>query len=83
LLQVLTIHRTHHILYSPYTVLTIHWTGCSRHYEYPAKQFNADYGEPLGQATETAKDSGVFVREWSRVTVQMDCNTYTPKITFK
>jgi hypothetical protein len=41
------------------------WTGCSRHYEYPAKQFNADYGEPLALAKETAKDSGIFVREWS------------------
>ena len=42
-----------------------------------------DYGEPLGLAKETAPDSGVFVREWSKCTVQMDCNSYTPKITFK
>jgi hypothetical protein len=66
-----------------YAYLGNGWTGCSREYEYPAKQFNADYGEPLGLATETAKDSGIFVREWSKATVQMDCNSYTPKITFK
>eukprot|EP00041_Stephanoeca_diplocostata_P033172 m.1090897 g.1090897 ORF g.1090897 m.1090897 type:complete len:81 (-) comp24286_c1_seq120:3969-4211(-) len=57
--------------------------GCSHVYEYPAEQFNADYGEPLGLCHETAPDSGVFVREWTHATVQMDCNTWTPKITFK
>jgi hypothetical protein len=70
-------------LFPKYAYLGNGWTGCSRHYEYPAKQFNADYGEPIGLATETSKDSGIFVREWSKATVQMDCNSYTPKITFK
>ena len=66
-----------------HALFNVGWTGCSRQYEYPAKQFNADYGEPLGLATETAHDSGIFVREWTKATVQMDCNTYMPKITFK
>ena len=66
-----------------YAYLGNGWTGCSRTYEYPAEQFNADYGVPLGRAKETAHGSGVFVREWSRATVQMDCNSYTPKITMK
>lgn len=66
-----------------YAYLGNGWTGCSHGYEYPAEQFNADYGTPLGLATETAKGSGVFVREWTKATVQMDCSTYTPKITFK
>lgn len=66
-----------------YAFLGNGWTGCSREYEYPAKQFNADYGVPLGLAKETSEDSGVFVREWSHATVEMDCNTYTPKITLK
>eukprot|EP01079_Euglenida_sp_SAG-EU17-18_P010842 gene10842-42_t len=64
-----------------YAYLGNGWTGCSRHYQFPADQFNADYGEPLGLATETSP--GVFVREWTKSTVQMDCNTYIPKITFK
>ena len=64
-----------------YAYLGNGWTGCSHSYQYPAEQFNADYGEPLGLAKETAK--GVFAREWTKATVQMDCNTYTPKITFK
>ena len=70
-----------HRIRGKYAYLGNGWTGCSHFYEYPAEQFNADYGEPLGLAKETAK--GVFTREWSKATIQMDCNTYTPKITFK
>jgi len=51
--------------------------------EYPAKQFDADYGEPSGVCSETAPGSGVFVRDFSKSTVQMDCATWTPTITFK
>ena len=66
-----------------YAYLGNGWTGCGHFYEYPAEQFNADYGEPLGLAKETAPDSGVFVREWSKATIKMDCNSYTPTITMK
>lgn len=45
---------------------------------------NDDYGEPLGICHEIGHNgSGVFRREWSRASVQMDCNTYTPTITWK
>ena len=71
------------LIRGPYAYLGNGWTGCSRTYEYPAAQFNADYGEPLGRAAETAPGSGIFVREFTKSTVQMDCNTYSPKITFK
>jgi len=59
------------------------WTGCSRTYEFP-KRLTADYGVPLGRTVEVGKKgSGVFVREWSKATIQMDCNTYTPTFTLK
>ena len=61
-----------------YAVLGNGWLGCSRSFEYPAELFDADYGEPLGLCRETAPGSEVFVREWSRATVQMDCRTWTP-----
>lgn len=32
---------------------------------------------------ETALNSSVFVREYSRATVQMDCGSWEPTITFK
>lgn len=66
----------------PYAYLGHGWLGCSHFYEYP-DALNADYGEPLGLCSETATGSGVFVREFTKSTVQMDCNTYTPTVTFK
>ena len=57
--------------------------GCSQQFEYPAAQFNADYGDALGLCAETATGSGIFKREFTKSTVQMDCSSYTPTITFK
>jgi hypothetical protein len=66
----------------PYGYLGHGWLGCSLEYDYP-DALNADYGEPLGLCAETTSDSGVFIREWSKATVQMDCGTWTPTITMK
>ena len=63
--------------------LCVRAAGCSRKFEFPAAQFNADYGSPLGVCSETAPGSGIFVREFTRSTVQMDCSSWTPTITFK
>ena len=66
----------------PYALLGHGWLGCSRTYEVP-DQLNWDYGEPNGLCTETAPNSGIFTRDWTKATVQMDCNTWTPTITLK
>jgi hypothetical protein len=66
----------------PYGWLGHGWLGCSRTYDFPAA-LNADYGEPLGLCSETAAGSGVFTREWSKASVSMDCNTWTPSIVMK
>ena len=42
-----------------------------------------DYGEPTGLCAETAHGSLVFTRDWTRATVEMDCNSWTPSITMK
>lgn len=55
------------------------WTGCSHGYEVPPL-LHADYGAPLGRAQEITE--GVFRREFTKAAVQMDCNSYTPTITF-
>ena len=49
---------------------------------------NIDYGQPVdsgaaGLCKETAPNSGVFVREYTKATVQMDCNSWKPTITMK
>ena len=65
-----------------YAYLGHGWLGCSKFYHFPP-ELNADYGTPTGLCSETAAGSGVFVREWTKATVQMDCNSWTPTITMK
>ena len=70
----------------PYSWLGWGWKGCSKHYYFPP-EFNVDYGQPAdgaaGLCKETAANSGIFTRDYSKATVQMDCNTWTPTIKMK
>lgn len=42
------------------------------------EELDVDYGTPLGLCKET--ETGVFTREFTKSTITMDCNTYTPTI---
>ena len=66
----------------PHAFLGHGWLGCSREYQVP-EQLGWDYGEPMGLCHETAPNSGVFTREWTKATVGMDCNTWAPTIKMK
>jgi len=66
----------------PHAFLGHGWLGCSREYSVP-EQLNWDYGEPVGLCKETVENSGVFTREWTKATIQMDCNSWTPTIKMK
>ena len=66
----------------PYAWLGHGWKGCSKNYPFPP-EFNVDYGEPTGLCRETAPNSGVFTREWSKATVTMDCKAWKGTITKK
>lgn len=59
------------LIRGPYAYLGNGWLGCALAYEYPAAQFNADYGEPTGLCGETAPGSGVFERDFTKSTVQV------------
>lgn len=64
--------------------LSTGWSGCSVRYGWNEKWLDADYGLPADEVcAETAPGSGVFRREWSKATVELDCNTWTPTATFK
>jgi hypothetical protein len=62
--------------------------GCPRtrvptcHWQVP-EQIHWDYGVPNGLCKETAPNSGVFTRDWTKATVSLDCNTWTPTIKLK
>lgn len=45
------------------------------------EQINWDYGEPTELCKETSP--GVFTRDWTKATVSLDCNSWTPTITLK
>lgn len=51
------------------------WLGCSKQYTFPA-ELNLDYGEPSQLCSETAEGSGIFKRNYSKATVEMDCNKW-------
>ena len=42
-----------------------------------------DYGTPVGICEETAAGSGIFRREWTKATVELDCNTWKSSISPK
>ena len=67
------------------------WQGCSQPtaaagggYPFPP-ELRSDYGTPLGVCAEKGGSggSGVFVREFTKATVKMDCNTGEPSIAMK
>jgi hypothetical protein len=66
----------------PYALLGHGWLGCSREYQVP-QEINVDYGEPTGLCSETAPNSKVFTRDYTKATFTMDCNTWTPTIAMK
>lgn len=68
------------LLRGPFAWLGYGWIGCSVPYAFP-DALKADYGEPTGLCAETAPNSGIFERQWSKASVRMDCNTYTGSVT--
>ena len=70
-----------------YAYLSMGWGGCAtlgdeHPYGWNEQWLDADYGVPVDEVCkETAP--GVFVREWSKATVQLDCKTWTPRVAFK
>merc|ERR1712190_525517 len=75
----------------PHAFLGTGWVGCepddgveggghNQTYVRPVA-FDQDYGMPKGLCAEVAGKPGVFAREWTKVTVQHDCNTGRSSIT--
>eukprot|EP00927_Polykrikos_kofoidii_P062742 TRINITY_DN57545_c0_g1_i1.p1 TRINITY_DN57545_c0_g1~~TRINITY_DN57545_c0_g1_i1.p1 ORF type:complete len:469 (+),score=24.52 TRINITY_DN57545_c0_g1_i1:64-1470(+) len=78
------------LIRGPYAWLGHGWKGCSQDYLFP-EEFDVDYGEPVLESgsnkhsicKETSSNSGIFVREYSRSIVKMDCNNWQGSITMK
>ena len=48
--------------------------GCSRDYVFP-EELNGDYGTPVDKLCKETTP-GVFTREWTKASVQLDCKTF-------
>ena len=71
------------LIRGPYGFIGTGWQGCSLQYERPVL-LDSDFGTPLGICTETVPNkSGVFFREFTTVTVSLDCNSWQPIFTWK
>ena len=70
------------LLRGPYAFLGFGWSGCGVTTVFPP-ELKADYGVPSGFCEETGPGSNVFVRQWTKAVVSMDCNTYTGTIAMK
>ena len=70
------------LLRGQFAFLGFGWSGCGNEVRFPP-QLGVDYGTPVGWCAETAPSSGVFTREWTKATVEMDCNDYKGSITMK
>ena len=63
----------------PFWWLGYGWVGCGVKYDFP-DVLKVDYGEPTGTCSETAPNSNVFTRSWSKAKVTVDCNLYESRI---
>lgn len=60
------------------------WAGCFSPDTYTRPPgLDVDYGTPLNFCAETAKGSGVFVRNYTKADVALDCNSFSPSIVVK
>lgn len=68
-----------------YSWLGYAWWGCGSPMNFTRPPyFDEDYGVPTGGVcAETGDGTGVFVRNYTKADVAMDCNTFTPEIRMK
>jgi len=71
----------------PYAMLGYSWCGCTNGEQMRprAAEWDEEFGQPVGEAAcqETSPGSGVYERQWTRATVQWDCNAGHGNITRK
>ena len=59
-------------------------TGNSTKGYFRPEEVDVDYGTPVDPTcSETAPNSGIFTREWSKASVKMDCNSFEATIGMK
>lgn len=69
------------LIRGPFAWIGFNWIGCDYAYWKLPPQLRTEYGSPLGDFYETVPNaSGVFVRNFTRANVTVDCNSFTSSI---
>jgi hypothetical protein len=63
-----------------YAFLGFGWSGCGVRNVFP-EILRSDFGVPTAFCAESSP--GIFTREWTKATVQMDCTTYKGSFVMK
>lgn len=63
-----------------YAWIGFEWAGCRRNLCPRPKEWDVDYGEPLGNCSAVEGQDGKFVRHFSKATVAWNCRNGTGSI---
>ena len=70
------------LIRGPYAWLGWAWLGCGN-FPYRPPELDVDYGTPLETCHAAAGSPGVFVREYTKASIRVDCNHWEATITPK
>ena len=68
------------LIRGPYAWIGWAWLGCG-HLPYRPKELDVDYGTPLETCHPVEGEEGVFVREYTKASVRVDCSRWEATIT--
>jgi hypothetical protein len=66
----------------PYAWLGWAWLGCGN-FPYRPPELDVDYGKPLETCHAVQGEEGVFAREYTKVSIRVDCKNWKATITPK
>ena len=70
------------LIRGPYAWLGWAWLGCGN-FPYRPPELDVDYGTPLETCHAAAGSPGVFVREYTKASIRVDCDHWEATITPK
>ena len=63
----------------PFAWLGMGWEQCTSFYPHP-DELNEDFGEPLTDDCREVGDTEVFVRNWTKADVSVDCRDFSAEV---
>ena len=70
------------LIRGPYAWLGWSWLGCGN-FPFRPKELDIDYGIPLETCHPSANETGVYLREYTKSSIRVDCNKWEGTISMK